>query len=472
MGSHHGMISMLMLWMILLLAFSVSSMDVSSSHERSLVVGESTKLLLSPSFRVVDSPGTKPGSSLLCQRVHVRGLSRFTNLKKFSHSLKLTLNTSTVPKVAVCFHRNASLAIGMCSQGKWEKVDNNLWVQAMSPFDHKILDIRAPASLSQTLQLSVEEEFFLYRVIFLVIGIVFLSVASTWSKSLAFYYTSSMAIGIILVILVVLFQGMKLLPTGRSNSIAIFMYSSLIGIGSFLLRYVPRLLYSVLEELGISKDMYYPLGILLLGFVVLVGAWMGFWVAKKLVLTEDGSVDTSTSIFVAWSIRILAVFFILQSSLDPLLALEALILGIMLSVISKKVFRLKLWRRLLKRFVRSIKNIQMESDFPNASVFLNSHDEYVLRAPTRRATLASSSSSLKESDIFPSAFHATPERRKISKEALEKFTRDSTEKALKELVNSPDFGKWASANVERISVAPKATNSSSKPRRKWLLWFK
>ena len=30
----------------------------------------------------------------------------------------------------------------MCPQGKWEKVSNGLWVKSMSPFDHKLLDIR------------------------------------------------------------------------------------------------------------------------------------------------------------------------------------------------------------------------------------------------------------------------------------------------------------------------------------------
>lgn len=49
-------------------------------------------------------------------------------------------------------------------------------------------------------------EFFMYRVVFLILGIVLLSLASSLSKSLAFYYSSAMAIGVILVILVVLFQ--------------------------------------------------------------------------------------------------------------------------------------------------------------------------------------------------------------------------------------------------------------------------
>jgi hypothetical protein len=56
------------------------------------------------------------------------------------------------------------------------------------------------------------------------------------------------------------------------------------------------------------------LAVFLLAFVALTGAWMGFWVVRKLVLTEEGSVDISTSHFVAWSIRLLAAVMILQVS--------------------------------------------------------------------------------------------------------------------------------------------------------------
>ncbi|KAJ9177384.1 hypothetical protein P3X46_012608 [Hevea brasiliensis] len=474
---------------ILFLTFSIFC-SVVSAHERSLVVGGSSKLLLSPSLQVVKSPGSKPGTSVLCERVHIHGLSRLKSLKKFSHSLKVTVSHSSSsgrkPNVEVCFHRNASLGIGMCPQGKWEKVDKGSWVRAMSPFDHKLLDIRMASSSLETLELSIEEEFLVYRVVFLILGIVMLSVASSLSKSLAFYYSSAMAIGIILVILVVLFQGMKLLPTGRKNSLAIFIYSSLVGMGSFLLRYLPGLFHSVLVEIGISEDMYYPLTIFLLAFFVLAGAWMGFWAVRKLVLTEEGSVDMSTSVFVAWSIRILAVIMILQSSLDPLLAVEALVSGIVVSSILRRIFRLRFLRRLYKKLFKFIKNIQIGSHVPDLSPFGNSHDEYVLKTPedwrqAKRFNLASCSSpmqgvsktsrhQLSDSDIYPSTFHRTPERRRFSKDSWGNFTRDSTRKAVKELVASPDFSKWVAANAERITVTPSSGSTSSQPRPKWHLW--
>ena len=46
----------------------------------------------------------------------------------------------------------------------------------------------------------------MYRIVFLILGAVLLASASTLSQSLAFYYSSAMAVGIMLVVLLVLFQ--------------------------------------------------------------------------------------------------------------------------------------------------------------------------------------------------------------------------------------------------------------------------
>ncbi|XVE86983.1 hypothetical protein DITRI_Ditri18aG0079500 [Diplodiscus trichospermus] len=476
---------------LIFVAFSSFS-PISFADEPSLVVGEFNKTLhLTPALQVEKSPGLKPGTIVVCERVHIDGLYRFRNLKKFAHSVKVKVaqenSTLRRPNVEVCFHRNTSVGIGMCPQGKWEKVSKGLWVKSMSPFDHKLLDVRMASSFIQTLEVSIEEEFFLYRLIFLISGIVLLSLASTLSRSLVFYYGSAMAVGIILVVLIVLFQGMKLLPTGRKSSLAIFMYSSAVGLGSFLLRYLPGLLRSILSEMGISEDMYNPLAIFLLGFVVLAGAWLGFWVVRKLVLTEDGSIDISTSHFVAWSIRILAGIMILQSSEDPLLAGEALFSGIMLSSVLRKFTRLRFLRRVYKKLFKLVKNAQI----PDLSPDKYSHGEFIYETPedskflkrrSKHFPLASCNTSIQgitetssrrqsDTDSFPSTFHNTPERRKFSKGEWEKFTRDSTKKAVEELVSSPDFSKWAAANADRITVTPSNSSASaSVRRRRWFLW--
>lgn len=71
-------------------------------------------------------------------------------------------------------------------------------------------------------------------------------------------------------------------------------------------------------------------------------------------------------------------------------------------------------------------------------------------------------------ETYPSTFHTTPKRRRFSKDEWEKFTTDSTEKALEELVSSPNFGKWLYKNADRITVEP--NTARAKHHRKWLFW--
>ncbi|KAG2719702.1 hypothetical protein I3760_02G002100 [Carya illinoinensis] len=496
----------------------------ASATESSLVVGQSTRLQLSSGLPMNNSPGLKPGTSVIIERVHIHGLSRLKNLRKFAHTVKVNVSQKDpsirLQNVEVCFHRNLSIGIGMCPQSQWEKVTKSSWVRSMSPFDNRLLDIRTTGSSLDKFEVSIEEELFSYRITCLILGIVLMSVSSYLSNSLIFYYGSAISIGVILVILIILFQGMKLLPTGRKNSLAIFIYSSAVGLGSFLLRYLPGLCHSILMEIGISEDMYYPLTIFLMAFVVLTGAWMGFWVVRKLVLTEDGSIDISTSHFVAWSIRILAAIMILQSSVDPLLAAEALIAGIIVSSLSRRICRLRFLRRLykydftilelndylpssgfqdllpfhpLRNMMKSPRTKRKRTRVPDSSPFGDSDNEdlynvrgddgsKLFRPQTKNFTLAPCNSAgrgfsrtlpsqLSDSELlYPSTFHTTPERKKFSKAEWEMFTRDSTENALEELVSSPDFSRWLVDNAERITVNPNKGRRAVQ-RRKWLIWF-
>ncbi|KAI9074620.1 hypothetical protein K1719_043461 [Acacia pycnantha] len=436
-----------------------SAVILVSGHEHSLFLNQNNTVQLSRGLPVENSPGSKPGAKVVCERVYIHGLSRFQNLGKFAHSLKVKVQPTNSdgrhPNIEICFHRNVSISVGMCPQGQWEKVNKGSWVRSISPFDHKLLDIRAGGSTLENFEVTIEEEFNLFRVFFLIIGVILLNLASFLSKSLTFYYSSAMAVGIILVILVILFQGMKLLPTGRKSSLAIFLYSSAVGFGTFLLRYVPGLIRSVLTELGINEDMYNPLAIFVLAFVVLAGAWLGFWVVHKLVLTEDGSVDISTSHFVAWSIRILAVVMILQSSMDPILGTLALLSGLVLPLL-KRIIRLRFLRRLRRSLFKSPKKNRRRSEFLDSSPFDDSHDEYMYNMqsqedftfswPRQKNFLLSRCKSSERGstgtpppklpDTYPSTFHTTPERRKYSETEWDAFTKESTEKALEELVAS------------------------------------
>lgn len=178
-----------------------------------------------------------------------------------------------------------------------------------------------------------------------------------------------------------------------------------------------------------------------------------------------------------------------------------------------------------RKLFKLIKNIWSNSEIPDFSPFRDSYDKYIHKRPddskflwhrSKRFNLASSNSpvqglsnsfhfsillpnriekncvlssvnhignlsigitttstsSLSETNSYPSTFHSTPERRKFTKDEWEKFTQQSTKKAVNELVSSPDFSKWVAVNADRITVTPgksPATNSSQ--RRQSLLWF-
>lgn len=86
-------------------------------------------------------------------------------------------------------------------------------------------------------------------------------------------------------------------------------------------------------------------------------------------------------------------------------------------------------------------------------------------------SMGKSPSQLSDSETFYSTFHTTPERRKLSREEWGKFTRESTRKAMEDLVSSPEFSKWAVAHADRITLAPKKDSTKSDSWRNWFNWF-
>lgn len=465
----------LVLW--LLVTLSCTSTSIVHADELSLVVSQSIVLQISPGIVVENSPGSKPETKVICERVQIHGLSRLKSLRKYAHSVKVNVSylnpSGRPPNAEVCFHRNQSLAIGMCSPGQWMKLTKGSWVRSMSPFDHKFLDIRMASSSKETFQVSLQEELFLYRVMFLVLGILLMTLASFLSKSLVFFYGGAMAVGVFLVILMVLFQGMKLLPTGRKSSLAIVLYSSIVGVGSFFLSYAAQLLRSILTEIGIGEDMYNPLAIFLLLFLVIAGAWLGFWVVHKLVLADDGSIDSGVSHFVGWSIRFFASALILQSSVDPLLSGEAWICGVLISSILRRLCRPKYVLRFFKNLSQIDTSCLWESldsytspikgPYGSRTFKENLNDTISPGSPLKPRSL------LSEKDTFYSTFHNTPERKKPSKDEWDKLTKDTTKKAMEELVSSPDFSRWAVAHADRITLAPKKETTAR--QRRWYQWL-
>ncbi|KAJ0961242.1 hypothetical protein J5N97_000788 [Dioscorea zingiberensis] len=242
------------------LLFAVAGASVEFSDDISAL----GKLRVPSDQPVENSPGAPPGSIVACNRVHFSGLALLQNLRKFAHSRKIRVSVEQSegflrPKtVEVCLHWNASIGLGMCPASQWRRLSKGSWMHSTSPYANMILDIRRPINFASPIGVYTDEEFVLHRVVFLVVGMVLMVLAPVLSKSVVFYYGSAMTVGIILVILMILFQGMRLLPTGRKSSLAIFMYSSIVGAATSLIHYVSGLLRSILVEIGVGEDMYNP----------------------------------------------------------------------------------------------------------------------------------------------------------------------------------------------------------------------
>ncbi|KAJ4762873.1 transmembrane protein (DUF2215) [Rhynchospora pubera] len=485
---------LLLLFSLLLLSSSVPLSFSTELTDTTAVDSHPSSLVLPVGDAIVDSPGSRPGAKLTCNRVHIRGYSRLHHLSKYANALRVAVSVSEgdalfrVQTIELCFHRNASIGVGMCPASQWNKLSKNPWVQSISPYQHRIMDIRMPPDPSRTIEVTTSEEFLAHHVIFLLVGVIMMLLARTLSESLVFYYGGAMTIGIIIVVLIVLFQGMKLLPTGRKSSLAIFMYSSVVGLATFLLHYLTEFLRAVLVEIGIGEDLHIPIGTFFLVVLLLVGAWFGYWSVRKLVLTEEGSIDSGVAFFVQWCILIISAVMIFLSSLDIILSGMAFVLSLVVWAISKTEGKLRFLRRIFRRTVmtakRTVENLSPSKySYSQYSSMLHSSEteptgdlygSYLKRASYRSPSgLRTPITKTAREETYYSSFHSTPERKKFSKEEWDSFTKEHTNRGIKELVSSPEFNKWALENADRISVTPreKSNSQTTKQRQRFFSWF-
>ncbi|CAN6306140.1 unnamed protein product [Urochloa humidicola] len=459
---------------LLLLITSAAALSVSTPVELTVTSHPPASVHL-PTARPISGADGGAAGGPYCTRVLLRGRpSRLRDPSRFFHALRLRANATRPHGLELCFHRNATVGPCKCAASQWQKMPKSgLWVQAISPYDNRILDFRMPADPSRSVVLSTEEEFLLHRVVFLVLGLVLMVVAHTLSESVVFYYGGAMTIGIFLVVLIILFQGMKLLPTGRKSSLAIFAYSTVVGMTTYFLHYLSGLLRSVLVEIGIAEDMHNLLGIFLLVLVILAGAWFGYWGVRKLVLTEDGSVDAGVAYFVEWAILIVSAVMILQSSLDYLFAFAALVFCVVIKGIARIEGKSRFLRYVSWGLSRgSARHSSRYGDLGEDYSRLNgAHQDgfgklhgHMRLTPRKNSPLSGSAKTLSQGvarDSYYSTYHTTPERRKFSQEEYDALTREETKKAINQLISSPDFNSWALANADRISVTPPGGSYSS-----------
>ncbi|OVA16432.1 Transmembrane protein 194 [Macleaya cordata] len=421
---------------------------------------------------------TSAKKTVSCDRVHVGGLPRF-KIKSYANSFRVSVMPSVVipeslhHKIQVCFHRNATLGLCQCGKDNWKSIQNGQWNAVMSPYEDRYVDLMFVDGVSGTITVSIEEEFHQWRLLCLAFGFIVLLLAPFLSKWVPFYYSSSMAIGILLVILFLLFQGMKLLPTGRKSAVYFTLYGSAIGVGSWALHYLSMLVNSILMNFGLSEDMHNPVSILVFVLVILAGAGLGYWIMRKFVISKDGSVDVGIAQFVKWAMRIIAMTFIFQSTLDTPLGMVALAScwAISFSITSPR------WRgpRSRNQFQQAngspwLKRAKNASPNRNRAEFLSRSPE-MLSGKTQRnnpkGSFAHDDSPIeglvKSSPMtrYYSTFHRTPNRKRYSRKEWEDFTRESTREAIAEWASSPEFSDWIVENADRIKLAPEYSSDDS-----------
>ncbi|KAJ8491078.1 hypothetical protein OPV22_012799 [Ensete ventricosum] len=402
-----------------------------------------------------------------CQRVRVTGMSRL-NLKSYASSVRVALKVSeSMPerlrgKIRVCFHWNASTSFCQCEEEKWESLGDNQWSSVISPYDDRYIDVKIIDKISTSLAVSLEEEIQQWRLVCLGFGFLLLLMAPTVSNWVPFYYSSSMALGVLLVVLIILFQGMKLLPTGRKNILYLTIYGSVLGVGSFIAHYFSTIVNSLLVSFGLSEELHNPVSVFIVVGVILSGAALGYWIVRKFVLSEDGTVDAGIAQFVKWAIRFTGVVFILQSTLDVPFALAALAVCWSFSSLinSKKWWRApvknrSLWQQKARQapYNRQAEFLSPISKKEPGRAFWGSSSPYSLSLSPYQAgkSYTSSRQGRQQNKDYYSTYHNLPVR-KFSKKDWDNFTRESTSTALTEWASTPEVAKWIADNAHRMRL--------------------
>ncbi|CAI0458347.1 unnamed protein product, partial [Linum tenue] len=396
------------------------------------------------------SPGRDPKEALFCERIKISGQSRL-ELGSYSSSLRVTLAPFPViperlhRRIHVCFHRNASLGRCDCEKEEWKTFQNAQWSSVMSPYQERFIDVKTTGGISGggiTVQLKEESQ--RWRLLCLAVGFILLLLAPIVSSWVPFYYSTSMAIGIFLVIIILLFQ---------------------LGVGTFILHHISELIKSILLNFGLDEEMHNPVYIFVLVGIVLAGAGLGYWMVRKFVVAKDGSVDRGVAEFVKWAIRAIATTFIFQSTPDPPLALLTVVLSYTISFLIMKWLRQPRYEsgtaagkqgraEFYSRSAASAAKKSPGGRMPGA--WMNSPVKGLVTSSS--AARAQHGSTVMDQDYY-STFHKTAKRKKFTKEEWDEFTRESTKEAMREWASSPEVASWLINNADRIQLLPSDCSS-------------
>ncbi|XP_038698310.1 uncharacterized protein LOC119995909 isoform X2 [Tripterygium wilfordii] len=412
--------------------------------------------------------------TLLCERVQVSGHSRLT-LASYASAFRVTLIPSVeIPerlhgKIQICFHRNSSVGLCQCEKDEWKTLQKGLWSSVMSPYVSRYVDVKFSGDISGSVRVSVEEDSQRWRLLFLAVGFVLLLSAPIVSSWVPFYYSTSMVIGVLLVIIILLFQGMKLLPTGRKNFFYLTIYGSLVGVGSFLLHQFSMFVNSVLNSFGLSEEMYNPVSIFVLVGIILAGAALGYWMVRKFVISNDGTVDVGIAQFVKWAMRIIAATLIFQSTLDSLLAMGSFVTcyAVCSLITSPKWFHSsKRTGRVMMKHNHAEFLGRSPQNGSGGKMWNSPKRSYAWSdSPVKGVISSSTHPGTRTRRDYYSTFHQMQMRKKFTKKEWEDFTEVSTRQAVAELSASPEFTDWIINNANRIQLVPDDYSSDSSEER-------
>ncbi|WOL15290.1 hypothetical protein Cni_G24071 [Canna indica] len=284
---------------------------------------------------------------------------------------------------------------------------------AASRFFLLLLSLSSLASLPllSSSQQARLQEFQPWHLVFVGIGLLFLQIAPFFSSWTMFYYSTSIALGVLFIVLTILIQ------------------------------------VSVVVAVAI----------------ILGGTVVGYWIVRKLVISNDGSVNVVIAWFVKWAMRSIGVGFILLSAHDaPLTSLSALaLLWNFCSIIN-----LKKWGQASRKNGSPIHEKHVQASPDKQAEFLSpmskemrivlsgiSNPYAFSVSPTEEGKSYSSFSkraTLRDQSYY-STYHKLP-MRKFSKKEWENFSHESTSTALKEWASTPEVARWIADNAHRMRL--------------------
>ncbi|KAK0585552.1 hypothetical protein LWI29_030343 [Acer saccharum] len=369
-----------------------------------------------------------------CDRVEVLGHSR---LKLGSYVSSFRVIAATLHgQIRVCIHGNASLGLCQCEKDEWKAgvEKGNIWSSVMSPFEDKYVDVKCVSKTCGPVSVEVEEHVQRWRLFFLASGFLLFVLAPIVSKRVPFYYSFSALMGVLFVIVFLIFQGMKLLgATRRNNVFHNLIHASLFGAAYILFGKFSMLVDSF--DFGLNKEMNLSAYILLLVGIILVGgAFLGICIARMFIISKDGTVDDGLAQFVKWSIRIIATASIYMGTLDVASTVYCLCLvtcpnwlqdalDVASTVYCLCVAGVKrLLHQLIQR-TQKLGHVQPVFDDGDGS-----------------------------RQIYLSTFHKKGPRRRFTKQEWEDFTGESTQQALAQHFASPEFTGWMIEHAQQIKL--------------------